>query len=67
MGVWDGTGERPPRAVVRSFTLFASLVGGLTAELYGHLHRVADDFPGVFDAMIATAAAGVGLHIDLLG
>ena len=31
------------------------------------LHRVADDFAGVFDAMIATAAAGVGLHIDLLG
>ncbi|MGV8977034.1 MAG: TetR/AcrR family transcriptional regulator [Cellulomonas sp.] len=55
------------RAVVRSFTLFTSLIGGLTAELFGHLHRVSDDFPGVFDAVIATAAVGVGLHIDLLG
>lgn len=63
-------GEAPvetARAVVQSFTLFASLVGGLTAELYGHLHRVAEDYSGVFDAMIGTAAAGVGLHVDLLG
>lgn len=67
MGGPQGVSTESARAVVRSFTLFASLIGGLTAELYGHLHRVADDFPGVFDAMIATAAAGVGLHIDLLG
>ncbi|HEX5333816.1 MAG TPA: TetR/AcrR family transcriptional regulator [Cellulomonas sp.] len=67
MGAPQDVPTESARAVVRSFTLFASLIGGLTAELYGHLHRVADDFPGVFDAMIATAAAGVGLHVDLLG
>ena len=67
MGAPGDVPDESARAVVRSFTLFASLIGALTAELFGHLHRVADDFAGVFDAMIATAAAGVGLHIDLLG
>jgi len=67
MGAPGDVSTETARAVVRSFTLFASLIGGLTAELYGHLHRAADDFSGVFDVTVATAAAGVGLHVDLLG
>ena len=67
MGAPGDVPTESARGIVRSFTLFASLIGALTAELFGHLHRVADDFAGVFDAIIATAAAGVGLHIDLLG
>lgn len=54
-------------AVIRSFTLFSSLIGALTVELFGHLHRSTEDYPGMFDVTIATAAAGVGLRIDLLG
>jgi AcrR family transcriptional regulator len=54
-------------AVIRSFTLFSSLIGALTAELFGHLHRSTEDYPGIFDVTIATAAAGVGLHVDPLG
>ena len=67
MGSPDSVPPESARAVIRSFTLFSSLIGALTAELFGHLHRVAEDFPGVFDVTIATAAAGVGLHIDLPG
>lgn len=52
-------------AVARSFTLFSSLVGAISAELYGHLHRVVTDYDRAFDVTIATAAAGVGLFIEL--
>ena len=49
----------------RSLTLFTSLIGAVSAELFGHLHGVTADADGVFDLMLATAAAGVGLHVDL--
>lgn len=52
-------------AVARTFTLFATIIGAVSAELFGHLHRAAADYARSFDAMVATAAAGVGLHIDL--
>lgn len=52
-------------AVVRSFTLFSSLVGAISAELFGHLHRVVTDYARTFDVTVATAAAGVGLFIEL--
>ena len=51
--------------VVRSFTLFASVLGAISAELFGHYHQAAADYAGVFDATIATAAAGVGLIVDV--
>lgn len=51
--------------IVRSFTLFASVLGAISAELFGHYHGVAADLAGVFDATVATAAAGVGLIIDV--
>lgn len=50
---------------VRSFTLFACLLGAVTAELFGHFHRVTADGARAFDAVLATAAAGVGLRVDL--
>lgn len=60
--------ELPPDlalAVTRTPTLFAVLVGALTAELFGHLHNVAADTARIFDVTIATASAGIGLHVDL--
>ncbi|GIG22864.1 TetR family transcriptional regulator [Cellulomonas chitinilytica] len=53
------------RTAARSATLFCSLLGAVSAELFGHLHRFADDYAALFDVTIATAAAGVGLHADL--
>lgn len=52
---------------VRSFALFASLLGAVTAELFGHFHRVTADGARAFDAILATAAAGVGLRVDVGG
>ena len=53
------------RAAARSATLFTSLVGAISVELFGHLHRVADDYALLFDVTIATAAAGVGLRVAI--
>lgn len=49
--------------VARSITLFAALVGAVTAELFGHLHGVALDLDRLFDVTTATAAVGVGLDV----
>lgn len=51
--------------IVRSFTLFSSLLGAISAELFGHFHKVTDNLAGIFDATIATTAAGVGLIVDV--
>ena len=53
------------RIAVRSATLFTSLVGAISVELFGHLHHVAADHARFFDVTIATSAAGVGLRITL--
>ena len=53
------------RTATRSATLFTSLVGAISVELFGHLNHVAGDHARFFDVTIATAAAGVGLHIAL--
>lgn len=58
----DGWG---PAEAARSMTLFTSLIGAVTAELFGHLRGVATDLGRLFDITLATAAAGVGLHVDL--
>ena len=58
----DSAGEA---AATRTFALFTALLGAVSAELFGHLHHVAADYPRVFDVLVATAAAGAGLHIDL--
>ncbi|MBX9243920.1 TetR/AcrR family transcriptional regulator [Actinotalea ferrariae] len=51
--------------VARSVTLFASLVGSVSAELFGHLHGLAREPDRVFDLTTATAALGVGLDVPL--
>ncbi|WP_199424669.1 TetR/AcrR family transcriptional regulator [Actinotalea solisilvae] len=51
--------------VTRSVTLFAALVGAVTAELFGHLHNFVVDLDRVFDVTTATAAVGVGLDVGL--
>ncbi len=63
----DGVPTDVARAAVRSITLFSGLIGAISAELFGHLHRVSDDYGAVFEVTIATAAAGVGIHIRLDG
>ncbi|WP_456845854.1 TetR/AcrR family transcriptional regulator [Cellulomonas sp. P5_C6] len=66
---WDDPDAVPVelvRVAARSATLFTSLVGAISVELFGHLHRVAGDYAALFDVTIGTAAAGVGLHVDLL-
>lgn len=61
----EGAPEWGEPEVLHCFTLFATLIGATTAELFGHLHRAAADYAAVHDAVIATAAAAVGLRIDL--
>jgi len=63
---------RDPRAAAlddadaaRCLTMFATLVGAVTSELFGHLTGIAADRARAFDVVVATAAAGVGLRIDL--
>lgn len=67
-GFGGGEGPVPPdvqRVAIRSVTLFASLVGAVSAELFGHFRGMTDDLAALFDVTTATAAAGVGLHVDL--
>lgn len=57
--------EPSEREVVRSVTLWVSLVGAVSAEVFGHLHRMTSDHGRLFEVTLATAAAGVGLRVDL--
>jgi len=50
--------------VARSVTLWVSLVGAVSAELFGHLHGMTSDHPRLFEHTLATAAAGVGLRVE---
>lgn len=56
----------PPseREVVRSVTLWVSLVGAVSAEVFGHLRGLTADQERVFEITLATAAAGVGLRAE---
>ena len=59
----DSVPDEVARIAVRSATLFTSLIGGISVEVFGHLHHVAGDYVRFFDVTIATSAAGVGLHV----
>lgn len=64
----SGPGAREAGLLVgRSFTLFSSLLGAITAELFGHLHGAVLDTSAIFDATVVTAAAGVGLRAEVPG
>lgn len=51
--------------VVRSLTLFTSLFGAISAELFGHFVGFGSDEDRVFDLTLATAAVGVGLDLPV--
>jgi len=55
--------EAAPALVVRSLTLFETLVGAVSAELFGHLHNVTTSTARAFDVTLAHAGAGVGLRV----
>jgi len=52
-------------AAVRTVALFTAMVGAVSAELFGHLVHVTADDDRAFDVVVATTAAGAGLHVDL--
>ncbi|WP_406192545.1 TetR/AcrR family transcriptional regulator [Kitasatospora sp. NBC_01560] len=64
--VLDGAGGAPaePYAdlVERSLTLWISLIGTISFELFGHLTEVITDRPAYFDAAMTVAAEAIGLH-----
>lgn len=70
-GVLDALGGAPaePYAdlVERSLTLWISLVGTISFELFGHLHTVITDFDAYFDAAVQVAAEAVGLTVPSAG
>ncbi|WP_405015847.1 TetR/AcrR family transcriptional regulator [Kitasatospora sp. NBC_00070] len=51
--------------VERSLTLWISLVGTVSFELFGHLDAVVTDFDAYFDATVVVAAEAVGLAVPL--
>ncbi len=51
--------------VERSLVLWVVLMGALTFELFGHLEQVVTDHAAWFDAAMAVAAEGVGLHVPM--
>jgi AcrR family transcriptional regulator len=61
-------GPFPPELrdlVERSITMWVALIGTITFELFGHLHKTVSDYRGYFDRAMVVAAEAVGLDIDL--
>jgi AcrR family transcriptional regulator len=61
-------GPFPPELrdlVERSLTMWVALIGTITFELFGHLHKTVSDYRGYFDRAMVVAAEAVGLDIDL--
>lgn len=50
---------------VRTLTLFASLLGTVSADVFGHFQGFSPRPDRVFDLVIATAAEGVGLDLPV--
>ncbi|MFJ4095632.1 TetR/AcrR family transcriptional regulator [Kitasatospora sp. NPDC089913] len=65
--VLDSAGGAPaaPYAdlVERSLTLWVSLIGTISFELFGHLNKVITDCPAYFDAAMTVAAEAIGLDL----
>ncbi len=46
--------------------MWVALIGTITFELFGHLHKTVSDYRGYFDRAMVVAAEAVGLDIDLV-
>ncbi|MFE6750704.1 TetR/AcrR family transcriptional regulator [Kitasatospora purpeofusca] len=68
--VLDSVGGAPaePYAdlVERSLTLWISLIGTISFELFGHLNKVVTDYSAYFDAAMIVAGEAIGLRIPAL-
>lgn len=53
-------------SVVRTLALFASMIGTISADLFGHVLGFSHEPDRVFDLVIATAAEGVGLDLPVV-
>jgi AcrR family transcriptional regulator len=52
-------------SIIRGIALFSSLIGGISAELFGHFHGLTTDPDRVFDLVVATGALGAGLELPV--
>jgi AcrR family transcriptional regulator len=52
-------------SILRGIALFSSLIGGISAELFGHFHGLTTDPDRVFDLVVATGAQGAGLELPV--
>jgi AcrR family transcriptional regulator len=52
-------------SIIRGMALFSSLIGGISAELFGHFHGLTTDPDRVFDLVVATGAQGAGLELPV--
>lgn len=61
-----GRTEVPDDDVVgRAISMWVSLVGTISFELFGHFHNVVTDLDAYFDASMAIAAEATGMHVEL--
>ena len=51
--------------IVRAMALFSSLIGAISAELFGHFHGLTYDDDRAFELVVATGAQGVGLDLPV--
>ncbi|MET3806220.1 AcrR family transcriptional regulator [Nakamurella sp. UYEF19] len=51
--------------IIRAMALFSSLLGAIAAEMFGLFDGLAHDADRVFDLVVATGAAGVGLELPV--
>ena len=51
--------------IVRAMSLFSSLIGAISSELFGHFHGLTHDEDRAFELVVATGAQGVGLELPV--
>jgi AcrR family transcriptional regulator len=51
--------------IVRGMALFSSLIGGISAELFGVFQGLTTDADRIFDLVVATGAQGAGLDLPV--
>jgi hypothetical protein len=53
-----------PQRTVRALTVWATLFGHLSLELFGHLHRAVPDYDAHFAQVVDQLAADLGLAAE---